>query len=289
MELIDKNLYYVGGIVRDSILQIPSLDTDYCYEGNAIKFAKKFNVIKTNRDFGTVRVDFDGEQVDIASTRTESYPRKGHLPVIDKLGCPLEEDLKRRDFSINAMAIRTTDNELIDYFHGMDDINNNQLRVLHNESFIDDPTRIVRGLKFSVRFDFELEKETLKLQEEYLENINYDMSYHRLKKELIETFSLNSQKAFDIFIKQGIYKLLGENQEVPHIETSIQELVTKYPSKHSWLVYLGLFDLSNFELTKAEKKIVEWAQRLKTQKPNNNTPFESLLIHRLRIERKSLW
>ena len=70
----------------------------------------------------------------------------------------------------------------------MNDLENKKLRVLHDESFIDDPTRIIRGLKFAVRFGFELEEHTKKLQDEYLANINYDMSYKRVKKELIETF-----------------------------------------------------------------------------------------------------
>ena len=286
MELKNKNLYYVGGVIRDELLGIPSIDIDYCYEGDAIQFAKKFNIIKENPAFGTVRINYEGREIDIASTRTESYPKKGHLPVVENIGCSLEEDLKRRDFTINAMARKTTNkNKIIDYFDGIRDLSRKELRVLHKNSFIDDPTRIIRGLKFSIRFGFELEEETRALQDEYLNNINYDISWHRVKKELMETFSLNKQEAYDRFIKQGIYKLLGKGQEIPNISCSIEELVSEYPSKHSWLVYLGLFDLSNLELTKAEKKIIDWSKRLMKEKPNNNTPFESLLIHRLRINK----
>ena len=291
MEIKNKNLYYVGGVVRDKLLGLESPDVDYCYEGDDIKFAqRKFGknldaILKTNQAFGTVNININGDKIDIASTREEKYPRKGHLPQVYNIGCPLIDDLKRRDFTINAMAKNTTcKNKIIDYFGGRGDLENGLLRVLHKESFIDDPTRIVRGLKFAVRFGFELEEETKRLQDEYLENINYDMSYHRLKKELVETFSLNKQKAYDLFVSQGIYKLLGPNQKVPEINTSIENLVSKYPSKHSWLVYLGLFDLSNLELTKQERRIIEWTERLKTEKANNNTPFESLLIHRLRLQ-----
>ena len=99
MELKDKNLYYVGGVVRDEILNTPSFDIDYCYEGNAIEFAQNLNVIKTNPDFGTVRVLCEGKEIDIASTREESYPYAGHLPVVPTIGCPLRDDLKRRDFT----------------------------------------------------------------------------------------------------------------------------------------------------------------------------------------------
>ena len=280
----NKNLYVVGGAVSDELLRIKSLDTDYCYEGDAIKFAKGMNVIRKNSAFGTVRVLFEGEKIDIASTRKEKYPRPGHLPVMTEIGCSLEEDLKRRDFTINSMARRTTDGKLFDPFNGLADLEERKIRILHDRSFIDDPTRIIRALKFSVRLGFNLSKNTKRLQDEYLANINYDISWHRMKKELVETFSLNRQKAFDIFVKEGIYKLLGPNQKIPAIKQSIEKIVKEYPSKHSWLIYLGLFDLSNFELTKAERRIIEWAERLKTEKPVNNTPIESLLIHRLRLE-----
>lgn len=283
--LKDKNLYYVGGCLRDEMLGISSLDIDYCYEGNAIEFAKnRFTVLKTNPSFGTVRIfDEDLGEVDIASTRMESYPRKGHLPQVYNIGCSLKEDLKRRDFTINAMARNSKNSDIVvDYFGGKKDIKDKLLRILHKDSFIDDPSRIVRGLKFSVRFGFELEEETKLLQDEYLNNINYDMSYHRLKKELMETFSLNKQKAFNIFVEQGIYKLLGPNQVKPKIDISIENLICGYKSKNIWIIYLSMFDLSNFELTRAEKKILDWAERLKTEKPTNNTPYESVIINKLR-------
>ncbi len=285
MKLKNRDLYYVGGIVRDEILGIKSLDTDYCFEGDAIEFARKekLNIVRENTAFGTVRIILNNSQIDIASTRKESYPRKGHLPKIEKIGCSLKEDLKRRDFTVNAMAKRTTDGELIDFFGGEEDIRQKCLKILHKNSFIDDPTRIIRGLKFSVRFGFQLDNETLELQNKYLENINYDISWHRLKKELVETFGLNKQKAYDKFINEGIYKLLGKNQKIPPIEWNIEEIMSEYPSKYTWLVYLSQFDLSNLELTRAEKRILEWKERLLNEPPANNTPFESILIHKLMV------
>lgn len=282
MTLKDKNLYYVGGVVRDEILGIPSFDTDYSFEGDAIEHFSGLNIIKTNPDFGTIRVLDGGKEIDIASTRVEEYPKKGHLPKVTKIGCSLKEDVRRRDFTINAMAKRTTDGEMFDFFGGVNDIENKQLKILYKESFIDDPTRIIRGLKFSVRFGFELEEETKKLQDEYLANINYDMSYHRVKKELVETFNLNKGVAFDKFIEEGIYKLLGENQVPPKISGSIIEREISRTSFVPWLIYMSFFDLSALELTRAEKKILEWADRLEKEAPSNNTPRESILIHRLR-------
>lgn len=276
-----NKLFYIGGVVRDELLGRESLDVDITYVGNAIEYCSKFGeVVQVNPDFGTVRVAIPphpslcnthspigtmGEvTVDFASTRSESYPQKGHLPVVEKIGCSLKEDVMRRDFTINALAKSVTTGEIVDYVGGLEDLKNKKLRVLHDESFIDDPTRIIRGLKFATRFGFELEEHTKKLQDEYLANINYDMSYKRVKKELIETFSLNSQSAFQKFINQKIYKLVTPNDvEIPKVD--VENLVTTYladqPSSCPatiWLVYVGILgDLSRLPLTKIEQKILD--------------------------------
>lgn len=287
--LKDNKLYYVGGVVRDEILGVSSFDTDFCYEGDAIKFAEEngLNVIKTNPDFGTVRVIYENKEIDIASTRTETYPKKGHLPKVGNIGCSLKEDLIRRDFTVNAMAKRTTDGEFVDYFGGLDDIKNKKLRILHEKSFEDDPTRIIRGLKFSVRFGFELSDKTMDLQNKYLSNINYDMSYHRIRKELIETFNLNRADAFDKFVGEGIFKLLGKEVKAPEIKgDDIWRAVKDVKSDFIWLFYLAPFVEQGFDLNviypqKSEKRIMEWVNRLKTQAPVNNTPYESIIIRRV--------
>lgn len=276
-----NKLFYIGGVVRDELLGRESLDVDITYVGNAIEYCSKFGeVVQVNPDFGTVRVaipfhpspcttsptvEASGEvTVDFASTRSESYPQKGHLPVVEKIGCSLKEDVMRRDFTINALAKSVTTGEIVDYVGGLEDLKNKKLRVLHDESFIDDPTRIIRGLKFATRFGFELEEHTKKLQDEYLANINYDMSYKRVKKELIETFSLNSQSAFKAFIDQKIYKLVTPNDvEIPKVD--VEKFINKYladqPSSCPatiWLVYVGILgDLSRLPLTKIEQKILD--------------------------------
>ena len=280
MTLEDKNLYYVGGIVRDEILGVKSFDTDYCYEGDAIEFAhsKGLNIIKENPAFGTVRVVYEDGEVDIASTRVESYPEAGKLPMIHEIGCSLKEDVKRRDFTVNSLYKRTTDGEIVDLTRmGINDIKSGCIRVLHKESFIEDPTRILRALKFSVRFGFELDNETKRLQDEYLANINYDMSFHRLKKEIAETFNLNCFAAYEKFVRHGIYKLLGEKQCPYYLTPSIET----YSFTPAWIKYLGLYNLNNLELTRAEKRIIDWAERLKKESPNNNTPQESILLRKI--------
>jgi len=281
----DKNLFYIGGIVRDEILGRKSFDIDITYVGNAIEYCSKYgDVIQENPDFGTVRVNVDGREVDFASTRSESYPHKGHLPVVKKIGCSLKEDVMRRDFTINALAKNTLTGEIVDYTGGLEDLKNKKLRVLHDESFIDDPTRIIRGLKFSVRFGFELDEHTKYLQDEYLSAVNYDMSYKRVKKELIETFNLNSQLAFEKFINEGIYKLLTED-EVKLPDVNIQKLISDYGVEFPWIVYAGVCDLSRLPLTKVEQKILDDVPYKKLEsdfelyKAFENTRIETVLLY----------
>lgn len=284
MELKDKNLYYIGGVVRDEILALPSFDVDLTYNGNAIEFAKNIvgaEIVQINEPFGTARIKLKNstppnlpskgeentsQEIDIASTRSETYPQKGHLPIVDKIGCSLKEDVLRRDFTINALAKSTLTGEIIDYTGGLDDIKTKTLRVLHDNSFIDDPTRILRMLKFAVRFGFEPDKHTQKLQQDYLNNINYDMSYKRLKKELIETFNLNKWCAFEKFVQQGIYKLVSsQNFELPKYDFS--PLIEQFAPENIWICYIGLLpDISNLPLTKTEKQIVQEFKKLKNDK-----------------------
>lgn len=287
--LKDKNLYYVGGVVRDEFLGTKSFDVDFCYEGNAIEFAKrkKLNIIKENPSFGTVKINYNGKEIDIASTREESYPRAGHLPVITRIGCSLEDDLKRRDFTANSMAKNTLTGEIFDPFRGIDDIKAKQLRVLHSKSFIDDPSRIIRGLKFSVRFGFKLSKETEALQKEYLNNVNYDMSMHRLKKELDETFNLNIGEAFNKFTSLNMINLFEKKYNPLNINGAIiEKTIKEYNLKECGIIYYGCLGLDSDSLpfSRKEKRILEWAKRLEEEPSNNNTPKESIIIAKLRSE-----
>ena len=293
-KIIDSknNLYYIGGVVRDEILGLKSFDVDLTYVGNAIEFAKNLNgveILKINEPFGTVRVKIDNQEIDIASTRAEIYEHAGHLPTVTKIGCDLMEDVMRRDFTINAMAKNYNSGEIIDYTGGLEDIKNKKLKVLHDKSFIDDPTRILRALKFAVRFNFELDEHTKKLRDEYLKNINYDMSYKRVKKELIETFNLNSQKAYDEFINAKIYKLITKN-DIQNNNINIENLVNKYKNLVNkddiWLIYVGtLPEIKNLEptLTKDEKKIIDDFMNIKNIEPKDDYDIYKL-FENVRIE-----
>ena len=281
----DYRLYLIGGLVRDLLLNQKSLDIDITVEGDAIEFARvlesesKAKILSVHKNFGTVKVEINGEKIDFASTRSEIYPKKGHLPHVDKIGCSLKEDVSRRDFSVNALAMSLNQDDfadLIDYTNGLADLKSKKIRVLHDKSFIDDPTRIIRALKYSSRLGFELEEKTLKLQEDYLNNVNYDMCKKRIKNELKKTFDDTSQEVFNKFINQKIYKLIAQKEfKIPQI--NIENLIAKYKPKRPWVVCFGLIatfeddSLSDkLELTKIEKEIILNAKKLLNKKLNGD-------------------
>ena len=204
----NKRVFFVGGIVRDNILNVDTFDIDILFEGNAIEFAKSLNddieIKSIHQDFCTVKVIYQNLEIDIASSRTEKYPYSGCLPVLDEVGVTIEKDVLRRDFSVNSLyaQILLKDDELsfelVDLVGGIDDIKSKTLRVLHNRSYIDDPTRILRGVGFKYRFDFDFSKNDINLIQNYLSNIDYsNMSIDRVEKVLKKLFELEQQD--DIF------------------------------------------------------------------------------------------
>ena len=164
-----ERLYLVGGVVRDLFLGKANLDLDLVVEGNAIEFAKQLKKtnqakITTHPRFNTAKLRWDKWSVDLATARSETYAKPGTLPSVTPSS--IDNDLSRRDFSINAMAIHLNPGDygkLVDPHGGRDDLKNRIIRVLHEKSFIDDATRIWRALRYEQRLDFHLERETLKL------------------------------------------------------------------------------------------------------------------------------
>lgn len=281
-------IYLVGGIVRDILLNRPNSDVDICVEGDAIEFANfvlchpelvsgsnqktEITIVSTHKDFGTAKIKINGIEIDLASTRTETYPHKGHLPLVGQIGCTLESDASRRDFTINSMAMSLNHEnfgEVIDYLGGLKDLQNKVLRVLHPQSFIDDPTRILRGLKFALRFGFELAPATLALQEDYLANINEDMCYKRVKDELKDLLSLDG--GWDSLIQSGAYKLITktlQTQYHPELVSRSHQTATPCKDYNHWLAGLGILtnDIEKFELNGEEKWIILKAYELLEQK-----------------------
>jgi len=165
-------LYLVGGFVRDLMLGIPAADFDLVVEGDAIALAKALAAEYGGRVTGHVRFgtaqwfrpDSDGHALDFSSTRSEIYKHPGALPTV-KPG-RLRDDLVRRDFTINTLALRLDGahwGELHDELDGLNDLKGGLVRVLHSHSFLDDPTRLFRAVRYEQRYGFRIAPETLML------------------------------------------------------------------------------------------------------------------------------
>jgi tRNA nucleotidyltransferase (CCA-adding enzyme) len=164
------NAYAVGGFVRDLWLRRDNFDIDVVIEGDGIAFARHLEKaigahVRPHEKFGTaVLVYPDGFKVDIATARTEYYEYPGALPVVE--GSTLKLDLYRRDFTINTLAVKLNPRgfgTLIDFFGAIRDLKERVIRVIQNLSFVEDPTRIFRAVRFEKRFDFSIGKQTEKL------------------------------------------------------------------------------------------------------------------------------
>ncbi len=167
---LGMHAYLVGGIVRDLLLRRPNQDVDVVVEGDAIALAEDLAPrwgarVRPHRPFGTAKVRFpDGSRLDLATARTEYYPRPGALPAVE--WSSLKLDLYRRDFTINTLAVRLDPGrfgEIIDFFGGLRDLKDGAIRILHNLSFVEDPSRILRALRFQLRFGFRLGRQTRRL------------------------------------------------------------------------------------------------------------------------------
>ncbi|MCI1280205.1 MAG: CBS domain-containing protein [Nitrospira sp.] len=169
-ERLGYSAYVVGGFVRDLLLGIDNLDVDFVVEGDGIAFARalakeRAGRVKVHERFGTAVVWLpNGFKLDVATARTEYYEYPTALPTVEQSS--IKKDLYRRDFTINTLAVRLNPRafgQLIDFYGGQRDLKERLIRVLHSLSFVEDPTRVFRAIRFELRFDFRLSKETLAL------------------------------------------------------------------------------------------------------------------------------
>jgi tRNA nucleotidyltransferase (CCA-adding enzyme) len=191
-----QRLFLVGGAVRDLLLERDNLDLDLVAEGDAIQLAQEIAQLKHGKviahsRFNTAKIRWDRWSVDIATTRGETYDRPGALPTVC-CGGDIEGDLIRRDFTINAMAVYLEPSrfgELIDVYNGRDDLKRGYIRILHDNSFKDDATRIWRAVRYEKRLGFSIEHHTLALLKQdvaYLDTISSDRIRHELELVLEE-------------------------------------------------------------------------------------------------------
>ncbi len=189
-------LYIVGGFVRDLLLGAPTLDLDLVVEGDAIRMAQQLSKALGARTisharFGTAKLLLPEPRepgipaaLDFVTARTEFYERPSVLPEVERSS--IKQDLYRRDFTINTLAIcldRGRYGELLDYYGGERDIQEKRIRVLHNLSFVEDPTRILRAVRFEQRLGFTIEERTAELIEDALDLLD-NVTGERLRHEL---------------------------------------------------------------------------------------------------------
>jgi tRNA nucleotidyltransferase (CCA-adding enzyme) len=154
----EPGVHVVGGAVRDALRgQVPR-ELDLVVEGDAVAVARRAaervgGKLTAHERFGTATITADGFSFDLASSRRERYPRPGALPEVE-LGATLSEDLARRDFTVNAIAVSLADGALTAWPGAREDLDAGVLRILHDRSFIDDPTRMLRLVRYAARLDF---------------------------------------------------------------------------------------------------------------------------------------
>ena len=159
-------LYLVGGPVRDALMDLPVHDLDFVLEGDAVALAREVAAelggqVVVHHAFGTASVSLEPDRMDVVTARKETYPHPGSLPQV--YAGTIDDDLARRDFSINSMAVRLGAGRegLLDPHGGLADLKAGVVRALHPGSFVDDPTRIFRATRYEKRLGFRIETETL--------------------------------------------------------------------------------------------------------------------------------
>ena len=217
-----EHLYLVGGVVRDLILGRPNFDLDLVVEGEAEELARSLvqargGEVVMRSQFGTVKVRYGDLTLDFATARSESYSRPGALPTVSKGS--IKEDLLRRDFTINAMAMKLDPEgfgEVLDPCGGQKDIEGQCIRILHEKSFIDDATRMLRAIRYEQRLGFRIEPKTEGLLRRDIAMLNM-ISGDRLRRELELIFKEEEPekmllRADDLGVLPQIHPALGAKE-----------------------------------------------------------------------------
>jgi tRNA nucleotidyltransferase (CCA-adding enzyme) len=237
-EDIGFNAYLVGGSVRDLLRGEENLDIDIVIEGDGIAFAHSLGErlhakVRPHQKFGTAQIFTDTVKLDIATARTEYYESPAALPKVETSS--IKKDLYRRDFTINTLAVKLNPKDfgiLIDFFGGQRDLREKTIRVLHNLSFVEDPTRAFRAIRFSERFGFKISKHTENLIKSAIEmNLFNMLSGPRLYEELLLAFNETEPlKTLKRLSSSGLLKIIHPNlvftEELEATLKSMQETIS---------------------------------------------------------------
>jgi len=256
------SVYAIGGFVRDLLMRVENFDVDIVVEGDGIRFAEEFEKksscrIRTHKKFGTAIILFpDGLKVDVATARLEVYDSPAALPTVERGS--IRMDLYRRDFTINTLAIQLNPRafgELIDFFGGVRDIKEKVIRVLHNLSFVEDPTRVFRAIRFEQRLGFQIAKHTQNLMKNVVKTGFMErLSGGRVLSELIlileeeiPTPALRRMRDFNLF--HYLHPHLKFDEEAETLFEQIHHVISWFDllflkeQYERWLIYFyGLID-----------------------------------------------
>ena len=250
---LNCHAYLVGGYVRDLTMGRRHIDIDVVVEGDATKAARGLNLelkgkLCIHKEFGTASITTNNERIDLASARVEKYQSPGELPHV--YPSTITEDLNRRDFTINAIAMSISKEnfgEISDPFNGLQDIKEGLIRVLHKNSFIDDPTRIFRCLRYKNRFGFKIEPETkLLIREAVAKDMINRLTGQRILNELFLIFAEPSYQS----TIEDISKFL-----IFEINQKDLELLPFLGSQRIYY-YLSKLNTNKFPLKKEERKLI---------------------------------
>ena len=272
--------YTVGGFVRDAILGSENMDVDIVVEGLGVNFAQELasklgGRCTPHKKFATaILVLDDGFKLDIATARTEFYEFPTALPTVELSS--IRYDLYRRDFTINAQAVNLNPEhfgDLVDFFGGLQDIKQGIIKVLHNLSFVDDPTRIFRAVRFETRFGFKIDKQT----EHFLDNalqlgVLEKITTHRVREELILVLSESNpwagvQRLDQLKVLKRLHPKLNADHKMEHLFNKSREVLVWFEllyhddSPCSWLIY---FMALTHKLTASE--LSEFGEHIKLNK-----------------------
>ena len=252
------SIYVVGGFVRDLLLNVRNWDVDIVVEGNGIRFARKLaralgGRASIHKEFKTgVVILPDGFRIDIASARFEIYEFPAALPQVETGS--IRNDIYRRDFTINALAVQLNSEQfgkLFDFFGGQQDLKERVIRVLHNLSFVDDPTRIFRAVRFEQRFNFTIGEHTLHFIENSVNlNLLDRLSYPRVWNEIylifaehkpLKTIKRLNQLGILRYIHPGIKLDRNLTVTLRNVQTLIKWFTNTFQEEtiRTYLVYLA--------------------------------------------------
>jgi len=267
-----ENLYLVGGAVRDLLLGESNYDLDLVVEGEGPALAAALapdSKLTVHRRFGTAKFRWQQWSVDLATARRESYSRPGALPRVTPGS--IGDDLWRRDFSVNAMAIALNPESFgsfMDLYDGREDLGAGQLRILHERSFIDDATRIWRGLRYEQRLGFKFERNTLRRLKEnavMLDTISGDRLRYELECVLAEECPERViRRAAQLGILASLHPKLEGNGWLRQRYGRARRLT--HPQSPSATLYLALLA---YRLTEEQKE--ELISKLRLTKPVSRT------------------